>query len=245
MTLSLKHLKIIIIGLAVALTLFAGWSIYTTVDYNKKKAEFEQDKIDRGTRIRILEIEKAEAVSKAKLSAAAAEVVAKERDSVKLELARAYKKQEEKVEEIEKMEPDELVRVTQTLLEMGLEDIYRNPEGVQFSLAATKRLVIKLDYLDFYLNIEKPKLIKSDKKAKEEAVYWHEAYATLSEGALKDAEGIIVELTEQVAEDDRQLKRAEKQIKWASFKATVKTVVAVGVGYAVFRWVIVPLFGGK
>jgi len=245
MTLSLKHLKIIIIGLAVALTLFAGWSIYTTVDYNKKKAEFEQDKIDRGTRIRILEIEKAEAVSEAKLSAAAAKVAAKERDSVKSELARAYKKQEKKVEEIEKMEPDELVRVTQKLLEMGLEDIYRNPEGVQFSLAATKRLTIDLTYLDFYLNIEKPKLIKSDKKAKEEAVYWHEAYATLSEGALKDAEGIIVELREQVADDDRQLKRAEKQIKRASLKATVKTVVAIGVGYAVFRWVIVPLFGGK
>ena len=245
MTLSLKHLKIIIIGLAVALTLFAGWSIYTSVDYNKKKAEFEQDKINRGTRIRILEIEKAEAVSEAKLSAAAAKVAAKERDSVKSELARAYKKQEEKVEEIEKMEPDELVRVTQTLLEMGLDDIYRNPEGVQFSLAATKRLTIKLTYLDFYLDIEKPKLIKADKKAKEEAVYWHEAYATLSEGALKDAEGIIVELREQIVDDDAQIRRQEKQIKRASFKATVKTVVAIGVGYAVFRWVIVPLFGGK
>jgi len=245
MTLSLKHLKIIIIGLAVALTLFAGWSIYTSVDYNKKKVEFEQDKIERGTRIRILEVEKAEAVSEAKLSAAAAKVAAKERDSVKSELARAYKKQEEKVEEIEKMEPNELVRVTQHLLQMGMEHIYRNPEGVQFSLAATKRLTIDLTYLDFYLKTEKPKLIKSDKKAKEEAVYWHEAYATLSEGALKDAEGMIVELTAQVVEDDRQIKRAEKRIKQASFKATVKTVIAVGVGYAVVRWVVIPLFGGK
>lgn len=246
MTLNLKHLKIIIIGLAVALTLFAGWSIYTSVDYNKKKVEFEQDKIDRGTRIWILEIEKAEAVSEAKLSAAAAKVAAKERDSVKSELARAYKKQEEKVEEIEKMEPDELVRVTQHLLEMGMEDIYRNPEGVQFSLAATKRLTIELTYLDFYLNIEKPKLIKSDKKAKEEAVYWHEAYATLSEGALKKAEETIVELTDQVAEDKKQIERAEKRIKQVSLKATVKTVVAVGVGAALVKWVIIPLFfGGK
>ena len=195
---TLKQIKFIIVSLAVALILFAGWSIYTSVDYNKKKAEFEQDKIERGTRIRILEIEKAEAVSEAKLSAAAAKVAAKERDSVKSELTQAYEKQEEKVEEIEKMEPDELVRVTQHLLQMGMEHIYRNPEGVQFSLAATKRLTIKLDYPDFYLNTEKPKLIKSDKKAKEEAAYWHEAYATLSEGALKDAEDMIVELTAQV-----------------------------------------------
>ena len=242
---TLKHLKIIVIGLAIALILFAGWSIYTTGDYNKKKAEFEQDKVERETRVRILMAEKEEAKSEAKLSAAAAKVAAKERDSIKSELARAYKKQEERVEEIEVMEPDELVRVTQKLLEMGLEDIYRNPEGIQFSLAASKRLVIDLTYLDFYLRTEKPKLIESDKKAKEEAVYWHEAYATLSEGALKDAEGIIVELREQIDEDNAQLRRAEKQIKRASFKATVKTVVAVGVGYAVFRWVIVPLFGGK
>jgi hypothetical protein len=245
MTLSLKHLKIIIISLAVALTLFAGWSIYTSADYNKKKAEFEQGKLEREVRIRVLTAEKEEAKAKAKLSAVAAEVAAKERDSVKSELVRAYKKQEENVEEIENMEPDELVRVTWRLLKMGMEDIYRNPEGVQFSLAATKRLTIDLTYLDFYLNIEKPKLIKSDKKAKEEATYWHEAYATLSEGALKDAEGLIVELTAQVVEDDRQLKRAEKRIKQASFKATVKTVIAVGVGYAVVRWVVIPLFGGK
>lgn len=243
MTLSLKHIKFIIIGLAVALTFFAGWSIYTSVDYNKKKAEFEQDKIERGTRIRILELEKAEAVTAAKLSATAAKVAAKERDSVKSELARAYKKQEEKVEEIEKMEPDELVRVTQHLLEMGMEDIYRNPEGVQFSLAATKRLTIDLTYLDFYLNIEKPKLIEADKKAKEEAVYWHEAYATLSEGALKDAEGVIVELKEQIVKDNRQIERAEKRIKQISLQATVKTVVAVGVGVAIVKWVIVPLLG--
>jgi len=245
MTLSLRNLKVIVIGLAVALTLFAAWSIYTKAGYDKKTAEFEQDKLDREVRIRILTAEKAEAVSAAKLSAASAEVAAKERDSVTLELAQAYKKQEERVEEIEEMEPDELVRVTQTLLEMGLEDIYRNPEGVQFSLAATKRLVLKLDYLDFYLNTEKPKLIKSDKKAKEEAVYWHEAYATLSEGALKAAEDTIVELRGQIDDDNAQIKRQAKQIKRASFKATVKTVIAVGVGYAVFRWVIVPLFGGK
>lgn len=242
---TLKYLKIIVVGLAIALILFAGWSIYTTVDYNTKKAEFEQDKLEREVRVRILTAEKEEAKSEAKLSAAAAEVAARERDSVKLELERAYKKQEEKVEEIEKMEPDELVRVTQHLLQMGMEHIYRNPEGVQFSLAASKKLVIELTYLDFYLNIEKPKLIESDKKAKEEAVYWHEAYATLSEGALKDAEGIIVELREQVVEDNVQLKRAEKRIKQVSLQATVKTVVAVGVGYAVFRWIIVPLFGGK
>jgi len=245
MTLTLKQIKFIIVSLTVALILFAGWSIYTSVDYNKKKAEFVTDKVEREGRIRILTAEKEEAKSEAKLSAAAAEVAAKERDSVKLELARAYKKQEEKVEEVEKMEPDELVRVTQKLLEMGLEDIYRNPEGIQFSLAASKRLVIELTYLDFYLNTEKPKLIASDKKAKEEAVYWHEAYATLSEGALKDAEGIIVELREQIVEDNIQLKRAEKQIKRASLQATVKTVVAIGVGVAVIKWVVIPLFGGR
>lgn len=243
---TLKHLKIIVISLAVALILFGVWSVYTSVGYNKKKAEFEQDKMGREVRIRILTAEKAEAVSAAKLSAVAAKVAAKERDSVKLELEQAYKEQEEGVEEIEKMEPDELVRVTQKLLEMGIEDIYRNPEGVQFSLAATKRLTIELTYLDFYLNIEKPKLIKSDKKAKEEAVYWHEAYATLSEGALKKAEETIVELTKQIVEDDRQIKRAEKRIKQVSLQATVKTVVVVGVGAALVKWVIIPLlFGGK
>lgn len=242
---TLKHLKIIVIGLAVALTLFAGWSVYTSVDYNKKKAKFEQNKMEREVRIRILMAEKAEAVSEAKLSAAAAKVSAKERDSVKLELAQAYKKQEEKVEEIEVMEPDDVVRVSQHLLQMGMEHIYRNPEGVQFSLAAMKRLTIDLTYLDFYLNTEKPKLIAADKKAKEEAVYWHEAYATLSEGALKKAEETIVELTEQIVEGDRQLKRAEKRLGQVKLVTAVKTGIAVGVGYVVFRWVIIPLFGGK
>lgn len=148
------------------------------------------------------------------------------------------------IEKIEKLEPDELVRVTQSLLEMGLKDIYRNPEGVQFSLAATERLVIDLTYLDFYLKIEKPKLIESDKKAKEEAVYWHEAYATLSEGALKKAEGVIVELREQIVEDNEQIRRAEKRIGQVKLITAVKTVVGVGIGYVIVKEIIIPLFSG-
>ena len=153
MILSPKQVKSIIYGLAIILILFAGWSIYTSVDYGKKKVEFMEDKVEREGRIKTLTIEKAEAKTEARLSAKAAKVVAKERDLVLAELEKERKKHVIKVEKIEKMEPDEVVRVTQLLLEMGLEDIYRNPEGVQFSLAAAKRCVLELTYLDFYLDI--------------------------------------------------------------------------------------------
>lgn len=245
MKLTVKHLKIISICMGIVLLLFAGWSVLTTVGYNKKKADFLVDKREREKRIETLTIEREKAKTEAKLSAESAEVAAKERDDVRAELKTEREKHVVVVEEIERMEPDELVRVTWQLLKMGMEDIYRNPEGIQFSLAAARRLTIDLSYLDFYLKIEKPKLIASDKKAKEEAVYWHEAYATLSEGALKDAEETIDELTDQIAEDDRQIKRVEKQIKRVSLQATVKTVIAVGVTAALVKWVFIPLLGGK
>lgn len=245
MILSPKSIKFIIAGLAFALILFAGWSIYNSVDYGKKKANFLQDKVERENRIKMLEIEKAEAKTEANLSAEAAKVVAKERDLVMLALEKEREKHIEKIEKVEKMEPDEVVSVAQRLLQLGMEHIYRNPEGVQFSLVAAKQCVVSLTYLDFYLSTEKPALVKLGLKGVEEAKYWHEAYATLSEGALATAEGIIVELREQVAEDDAQLKRAEKQIKRASLKATVTTVVAVGVAVAVIKWIVIPLFGGK
>jgi len=242
MQLTLKHLKIIVVCLAVFFVLFGAWSIWNSVDYNKKKANFLKDKKEREGIIQTLTIEKEKAKTEAAISAEAAKVAAKERDKVRAELKEEREKVEEVVEEVERMEPGELVIVTQTLLKMGTEHIYRNPEGVQFSLAATKRLTVELTYLDFYRETERPKLIASDKKAKEEAVYWHNAYATLSEGALKNCEETVKEQAEQIAEDDRQLKRAEKQIKRASFKATVKTVVAVGVGYVIVKEVIIPLF---
>lgn len=250
MILSYKHLKVIAISLAISLILFAGWSIWTSVDYSKKKAKYEAGKLKSEREISALTAVAQHNYNVAVMERKKADILEKEKRNVLAALKEEKEAHAELVEKIPEMVAEEVAEATRSTINYGLgytltaSDIYANAAGVQFTLVASQYNLEALYLLGFYATKQLPAMAKYIKKQETQIFSLTTAYDTMKTGYLEMEKANKVHVAQDIL-DAKRIKYLERQVGRAKFQATVKTVVAVGVGYCIVRYVIIPLFGGK
>jgi hypothetical protein len=249
MTITIKTLKRICVGLAIALILFAGWSIWSFFDYNAKKAKYEEGKRQSEQKIAAITAVAQHNYDAAVTEKKKADIAKKEKRNILIALKKEKEAHIETVEKIPEMVAEEVAEVTRSLINYGLgytltaSDIYANAAGVQFTLVASQYNLEALYLLDFYATKQLPSMAKYITKQETQIFSLTTAYDTMKSGYLKLEEANKAHVAQDIL-DAKRIKYLEGQIGRAKFQATVKTVVAVGVGYAIVRWVVIPLFGG-
>jgi len=235
------NLKTVVIGLIVVLFLFFGYCFYADFNFSKKEAKFLKDKEARIAQVARLEVDKEKHKQNATHWKMEAEKLEVERDKIAESLREARERLEEEIVDIPNMELTELMVKIPIALNLPQKEVIIIDFGLGFSLLASQKTFTIFVEAEFYLKVEKPKLLDFAQKAEEETKHWRKAYTNL-DVALTTSEEQVKELGKQVAKDQEMITTIKKKVKQASFKATVKTVIAVGIGYLIVKEVIIPLF---
>jgi len=213
--------------LAITLILFSIYSVIQTGDYWTKKKAFKEESQLRAKEITLLERQKSGLLLEVGILVSEANKEKGKR--IKLEKERQIDKQKlyEAQAKVAKMKADKVVTETVYLLEVDTNSLWKNVDGIQFTLDVAKVNLSALYEWEHYKEEEIPRY-------KKEIVTWKTEVGSLRLAiidygqAMEKAEGIIRELETQIKADAEILKECEKELKKFDWKLAGGTAIIVG-----------------
>jgi len=220
--------------LAVALILFATYSIFQTGDYWTKKKAFEKDKEKLQTQIDDWKKEADLYFDYAHKFKTNADAEAARRKELERELRETEKERKRLKSKVAKMKADEVISETVRVLAIEFsitnDHIWKNVDGVQFTLRAARANLTTLMEWEYYKYESVPKYKKlivsaaSEIKDLRVSIYWYDQ-------ALKAGIETVQLLEEQNKATENILAECEKTLRRQKFKLfgfSAGTAIVVG-----------------
>lgn len=224
----MKILKIFLTIFLVGFLLFGFLCVYNGFQYSKKKEIWQAEKDRLNISIANHQIDAKFYAEEAEKWLDAAKAEETKRKDIEKQLEAEKVAHARDLARIETLAPDEIVVETRYALQVDEAQVYLVPDGVQFTLAASRLNLQKLHSLDFTLNIEIPRL-KELITSRDTEIISLKGVIFNKDGTISTVEGERDDWKEKFKGEEKLRKDSERSVRLFSTKNLIVGGVVVAV----------------